>query len=236
MVSDENGYEISIVMACFNEEATIKEIIERVLSNPIVGELIIIDDASTDNSLKIVLGFDDSRITVLTNDKNRGKGFSISRGLNYASRTIVGIQDADLEYDPREYARIVEPIVSGRADVVYGSRFKGFGPVRVMYFWHYAANKILTLMSNIFTNLNLSDMETCYKFFRREVLNNLQLREKRFGIEPEITIKLASKNLRFYEVPITYDGRTYEQGKKIRLKDAIRAVFCIIFYGIQAKI
>jgi glycosyltransferase involved in cell wall biosynthesis len=240
---------VSIVIPVYNEKPTIDEILRRVQDTEIRKEVIVVDDCSTDGTRQILenmaarqanreaiapaqdggdaIGLQDLRFFFQT--PNQGKGAALRRGFAQATGDIVLVQDADLEYDPRDYPKLLEPIVDGRADVVYGSRFLG-GPQRVHYFWHYVANKVLTLLSDIFTNLKLTDMETCYKVFRREVLNGIELKSNRFGFEPEITAKVAKHNWRVYEVPITYAGRTYEEGKKITWKDGIQALWCIIRY------
>jgi len=228
---------ISVVIPCYNEEKTLEKCIERVLD--ISGELlnleiIIIDDCSTDGSLSIArdLVNKDSRITVMQHNKNQGKGAALQTGFKTASGDFIAIQDADLEYNPDDILRLLEPLVSNEADVVFGSRFLPHGPHRVLYFWHSLGNRFLTLISNMFTNLNLTDMEVCYKVFRREVLQNINLEEKRFGFEPEITAKVARLGCRIYEVGISYYGRTYEEGKKIGWRDGIRALWCIFKYNL----
>jgi glycosyltransferase involved in cell wall biosynthesis len=220
-------------MPCFNEEATVSEIIEAVLDSPLVGEIVAVDDASTDATPKILakLADDDPRIRLLVQPVNRGKGAALRRGFQEARLPYVIVQDADLEYDPSEYDVILEPLLNGAADVVYGSRFQGGHARRVLYFWHTVGNRLLTLTSNVFTNLNLTDMETCYKAFRLEALQQITIEEDRFGVEPEITAKVARAGLRVYEVGIGYRGRTYDEGKKIGWRDGIRAFFCIVAYS-----
>jgi glycosyltransferase involved in cell wall biosynthesis len=220
---------LSVVMPVFNEVRTIEEIVARVRSAPFEKEIVIIDDCSTDGTVDLLrkIANQSENIKVFYHDRNRGKGAALRTGFGQVSGDIVIIQDADLEYDPREYPRILEPILDGRADVVYGSRFLG-GPHRVMFFWHYVGNQFLTLLSNMLSNLNLTDMETCYKAFRKEVLKDLTLKSDRFGFEPEFTQKVARRKFRIYEVPISYSGRTYEEGKKINWKDGVAAIFSII--------
>jgi glycosyltransferase involved in cell wall biosynthesis len=226
----DNSMCLSIVMPCFNEEQFISECVNKVLASPFVGQLIIVDDGSTDGTRDLLRQLSDPRVEVYFNETNMGKGSSLAKGFKQATRPFVLVQDADLEYDPDEYGMLLAPLLKNKADVVFGSRFTGSGPHRVLYFWHYIANKFLTLLSNAFTNLNLTDMETCYKCFRLEVIQSIQLNEKRFGIEPEITSKISKGNWRVYEVGISYSGRTYDEGKKIGLKDAFRAVYCILKY------
>jgi glycosyltransferase involved in cell wall biosynthesis len=220
---------LSVVMPVFNEVRTLEEILARVQSAPFDKEIIVVDDYSTDGTVDVLKRIADQseNVRAFYHDRNRGKGAALRTGFGQVSGAIVIIQDADLEYDPREYPRMLEPILDGRADVVYGSRFLG-GPHRVMFFWHYAGNQFLTLLSNILSNLNLTDMETCYKAFRKEVLKDLTLKSDRFGFEPEFTLKVARRKFRIYEVPISYSGRTYEEGKKINWKDGIAAIFSII--------
>src|SRR5712692_7260763 len=240
---------VSVVIPVYNERAFIEEVLLRVQAVPIDKEIIVVDDKSTDGTRPLLEDLDraqseGAREVLVQNGKARlslenirfifqpqncGKGAALRRGFEVAIGDVVLVQDADLEYNPKDYGALLEPIIDDRADVVYGSRFLG-GPQRVHYFWHYAGNKFLTLLSDIFTNLKLSDMETCYKVFRREILQNIKLESIRFGFEPEITAKIAKHKWRIYEVPITYAGRTYEEGKKITWKDGIQALWCIIRY------
>ena len=220
---------LSVVMPVYNESKTIREIVRRVLDVPIEKEILIVDDGSTDGTREILRELDGKDgVRVFLQPVNQGKGAAVSVGFRYAEGDVVVVQDADLEYDPNEYPKLLGPIVDGHADVVYGSRFLGGGARRVLYFWHTVGNRFLTLASNMFTNLNLTDMETCYKMFRREVVQSMRIESRRFGIEPEITAKVARRGYRIFEVPISYYGRTYEEGKKIGLKDAINAFFCIL--------
>lgn len=218
-------------MPCFNEEATIRKIIDEVLASPWTAELIIVDDASTDGSAKLLDEVVDARVTVAHQPVNQGKGAALRRGFTLATAPYVVVQDADLEYDPAEYPVLVAPLLDDRADVVFGSRFVSSSARRVLYFWHYAGNRLLTLLSNMATNLNLSDMETCYKVFRREVIQSIDLEEDRFGFEPEVTAKVARMGCRVYEVSIGYHGRTYEEGKKIGWHDGLSALRCIVKYS-----
>ena len=224
---------ISIIIPCYNEENTIKIIIEKVLKfNLYEKEILVIDDCSTDRSREIIkkLALENSIIKYFFLDKNLGKGGALSKGFFEACGDIILTQDADLEYDPNDYPKLLKPFKDTDADVVYGSRFLGGDYVRLHFFWHYLANKLLTLVTNIVTNLNMSDMETGYKVFKSSVIKSIQIKEKSFGVEPEITVKLAKKKYVFYEVPISYKGRSYEEGKKITLKDAFVAFFCILKY------
>jgi len=226
--------QLSVVMPVYNERATLREVIGRVLAVPIDLELICVDDGSTDGSRELLneLAERNRRIRVFLQPKNMGKGAALRRGIQEAAGDFVIIQDADLEYDPLEYPGLLRPLIEGKADVVYGSRFLGGGPHRVLYFWHSVGNWILTLISNSLTNVNLSDMETCYKAFRREVIQAIPIEENRFGFEPEITVKVAKRGLRIYEVGISYWGRTYEEGKKIGWRDGFRALFCLLKYTV----
>ena len=221
---------LSVVMPCYNEVNTIETVVEQVLRSPWTSEIIIVDDGSVDGTRDLLEKFDDPRIRVFFQPVNQGKGAALRRGFAEATGEYVVVQDADLEYDPREFGELLVPLVDDRADVVYGSRFMGGGG-RVLYFWHSVGNKLLTTTSNVFTNLNLTDMETCYKVFRREVLQSFTLEENRFGIEPEITAKVAAGRWRVYEVAISYNGRTYEEGKKIGWRDGVRAFYCIVRYS-----
>jgi glycosyltransferase involved in cell wall biosynthesis len=221
---------LSVVMPCFNEIATIDEITKRVLDSPWVGELVIVDDGSTDGTRDRLAALDDPRVKVHLQPYNMGKGAALRKGFSEATMPYSIVQDADLEYDPDEYGTLLEPLLDGRADVVYGSRFQGGQAHRVLFFWHSMGNKLLTLLSNMATDLNLTDMETCYKAFRTEVIQSIPIEEDRFGFEPEITGKVAARRLRVYEVGISYSGRTYDEGKKIGWKDGVRALYCIIRY------
>jgi glycosyltransferase involved in cell wall biosynthesis len=226
---------LSVVMPVYNEVETIDRIVDRVRAVDLPKEILIVDDGSSDGTREKLAELERAPDTrVLYHDRNRGKGAALRTGFAAASGDVVLIQDADLEYDPQEYPKLLAPIADGKADVVFGSRFVGSEAKRVLYFWHYAGNRFLTLLSNMLTNLNLSDVETCYKAFRREVLEGISLREDRFGFEPEITAKVAKRGWRIYEVGISYAGRTYEEGKKIGWKDGVRAIWCILKYNLWA--
>ena len=228
---------LSVVIPVFNEASTVEGLLARVLAVDAEGvekEIVVVDDASSDGTPEVLAGLDGrDGVRVLTHEVNQGKGAALATGFAAATGDVVLIQDADLEYDPGEYPKLLQPILDGRADVVYGSRFAGSDAHRVLYFWHSVGNRFLTLLSNAFTNLNLSDMETCYKVFRREVLENLRIEEARFGFEPEITAKIAAGRWRVYEVGISYHGRTYEEGKKIGWKDGFQAIWCILKYNLK---
>jgi glycosyltransferase involved in cell wall biosynthesis len=229
---------LSVVIPCYNERTTIEPLIDAVLGAKFCEfEIIVVDDASTDGTIELLRRQIEPKVSrIIYSPQNRGKGAALSAGIASATGDIVIIQDADLEYDPSEYRKLVTPILTGQADVVYGSRFMGGDSHRVLYFWHFVGNKILTLLSNIFTNLNLSDMETCYKVFRREVIQQIQIEEERFGFEPEITAKIAQLRCRVYEVGISYAGRTYEEGKKIGWKDGVWAIWCIAKYNLRRSV
>ncbi len=222
---------LSVVVPCYNEEATILDLLDRVMASPWVAEIIVVDDGSTDRSRELLATCTDPRIRVILQPQNQGKGAALRTGFGHATSDYVIVQDADLEYSPEEFGVLLEPLESGVADVVYGSRFLGGRPHRVLYFWHSVGNKLLTLASNMFTDLNLTDMETCYKAFRREVIQSMEIEENRFGFEPEITAKVAARGCRVYEVGISYDGRTYADGKKIGWRDGVRAFVCIVKYS-----
>lgn len=228
---------LSIVIPCFNEVSTIENIIDAVIASPYPDkEIIVVDDCSTDGTtqkLKTVLGPSGKVHQIIFHDVNQGKGAALRTGIAHATGDVVIIQDADMEYDPNEYDLLVEPIAKNKADVVFGSRFLGGHAHRVLYFWHRVGNGFLTLLSNMFTNLNLTDMETCYKVFRREIIQSIKIEENRFGFEPEITAKVAKLHCRIYEVGISYYGRTYEEGKKIGWRDGFRALYCIIKYNLR---
>ena len=230
---------LSVIIPVYNEETTIEELLIAVYDSEIVTEVILVDDCSRDKSVQKILDIKAKllndkpsiKFELVQNKKNLGKGATLRKGFKIATSDVIIIQDADLEYDPKEYIKLIEPIAKGQADVVYGSRFIG-GTHRVLYFWHYMGNKALTLLSNMFSNLNLTDMETCYKMFRREILENIELKSNRFGFEPEFTAKISKANLRIYELPISYYGRTYDDGKKITWKDGVAAIYHIIRYNL----
>ncbi len=229
---------LSVIIAAYNERDTIEEVIRRIRAVTIDTEIVVVDDGSSDGTRDVLQRLrDQGKVDVLVlQPKNRGKGAAIRAGIAEVTGDAVIVQDADLEYDPAEYANLLEPIQQGKADVVYGSRFAGAGPHRVLYFWHYVGNRLLTMLSNMVTNLNLTDMETCYKMFRRSVLESIEIEEARFGIEPEITAKLALGGWRIYEVGISYSGRTYAEGKKIDWRDGVSALRCILKYGLWRRI
>jgi glycosyltransferase involved in cell wall biosynthesis len=226
---------LSVVMPVYNEQATLREVVSRVLAVPLEVELICVDDGSRDGSREILaeLQIDHPQIRVMLQPKNMGKGAALRRGIQEATGDYIIIQDADLEYDPSDYPALLGPLIEDKADVVYGSRFLGSGPHRVLYFWHSVGNSILTLISNALTNMNMTDMETCYKVFRREILQSIPIEEDRFGFEPEITVKISKRRLRVYEVGIGYWGRTYEEGKKIGWRDGFRALWCLLKYSLK---
>ena len=234
------GYVLSVVIPVYNERDTLPELLERVRTVPIRKEIVLVDDCSRDGTRELLQEYAKrdwndplNSVSVHFHEVNRGKGAAVTTGFGKATGHAVIIQDADLEYDPNEIPRLLQPIVEDRADVVFGSRFLGDQPHRVLYFWHYLGNKFLTLLSNCFTNLNLTDMETCYKLFRRDVIDEIapRLKQQRFGIEPEMTARVARRNLRVFEMSISYHGRTYAQGKKIGWKDGVKAIWCIVRYG-----
>ena len=229
---------VSVIIPVFNERLTLESLVDKVRQvdlSPLnlTMEIIVIDDCSLDGTLDVAQKLaGEGKIRLIRHDKNQGKGAALHTGFQKAQGEIILIQDADLEYEPEEYPRLLRPIVEGKADVVYGSRFVGGEPHRVLYFWHYIGNRFLTLLSNTLTNLNLSDMETCYKVFRTQVLRSIQLKEKRFGFEPEVTAKISRLGCKIYEVGISYTGRTYDEGKKINWKDGLRALWCIFKYAL----
>jgi glycosyltransferase involved in cell wall biosynthesis len=225
---------LSIVIPCFNERETILSLLEAVRDAPIASkEIILVDDGSTDGTRELLTSLKSDDLRVIFHQKNKGKGAALRTGFSAALGDICIVQDADMEYDPQEYPLVIGPILENKADVVFGSRFQGGRPHRVVYFWHRMGNALLTTLSNMLTDLNLSDMETCYKAFRREVIQSIDIKENRFGFEPEITAKVArNKKWRIYEVGISYYGRTYDQGKKIGWKDGVRAIYCILKYNL----
>ena len=228
---------VTIVVPVYNEVSTILTIIDSIQASPVwdylENEIIVVDDSSTDGTREKLMGIENTNLVkVLYHEINQGKGAALRTGFDNSTGDIVLIQDADLEYDPQEYHTLLDPILKDKADVVYGSRFLGIGPHRVLFFWHYVGNKWLTTFSNVFTNINLTDMETCYKVFKKEVIESLKIKENRFGVEPEITAKVARGGWRIYEVGISYHGRDYSQGKKIGWKDGLRAFYVILKYGL----
>ena len=235
-MSNQERAKVTVIMPAFNEEKTILEICNRVLQQGGVAQLIIVDDCSKDKTFDLANSIPDARVEVLRHERNQGKGAAIRTAQSSVRFPITLIQDADLEYDPAQYPKLVSPIVNGYADVVYGSRFQTGEMRRVLYFWHYVGNKFLTILSNAFSNINLSDMETCYKVMRSDYFKRLKIQESRFGFEPELTAKLAGMRARFYEVSISYYGRTYEEGKKIGAKDGFRAIFCIVKYNLWSRV
>ena len=232
---------LSVVVPVYNEEATLAEVVQRISAVPIRKEIVLVDDCSADGSRDVLVRLrdrfqndPDNRVVAVFHDRNRGKGAALRTGFSKVSGDVVIVQDADLEYDPGEYPRLLQPIIEGQCDVVFGSRFLGNYAHRVLYFWHYLGNRLLTTLSNCSTNLNLTDMETCYKVLTREVLADVlpTLRQDRFGFEPEITAKIARRGYRVYELAVSYSGRTYEEGKKIGWRDGVQAVWCIVRYGL----
>ena len=222
---------LSVVIPCYNESATVEAVVDQVLASPYTAEVVIVDDGSTDGTREILARLSHPGVRVLLQAHNQGKGAALRRGFAEATADYVVVQDADLEYDPGEFAALVQPLADGLADVVYGSRFISSRPHRVLYYWHSVGNRFLTTLSNMFTNLNLTDMETCYKVFRREVIQSVVVEEDRFGFEPEVTAKVARAGWRVYEVGISYNGRTYAEGKKIGWRDGVRAVWCILKFS-----
>lgn len=227
---------VSIVIPVYNEIATIEQVLDRVHMAPTSGltkEIVIVDDASSDGTAEYLRTISDQEVTCLFHAQNRGKGAALRTGFARATGDVIIVQDADLEYDPDEYPKLLRPIIAGRADVVLSSRFRGGDEHRVLYFWHSVANKLLTLLSNMLSNLNLTDIESCYKVFRRDILRQIDIEEERFGVEPEIVAKVARLRCRIFEVGVSYAGRTYEQGKKITWKDGLRALWCIVKYSLR---
>lgn len=222
---------LSVVIPVYNERTTLPALLDKVLAAPYDKELLVVDDYSTDGTRDLLQNYSHPQVRIFYHEVNKGKGAAIRTAIQHATGDVVLIQDADLEYDPQEYPKLIDPIERDLADVVYGSRFLG-GPHRVLFFWHYLGNQFLTTVSNMMTNLNLSDMETCYKAFRREVIQSIPLRSNRFGFEPEVTAKIARRGVRVYETPISYHGRTYAEGKKIGWKDGVVALWTIVRYAI----
>ena len=233
MSIDPSNFTLSIIIPCYNEINTISDLIKKVKSSTIKSkEIIIIDNCSNDGTREFLNNLKDESLTIVLNKRNIGKGGSLAKGFALASGNITLVQDADLEYDPSEYEKLIDPILNDQADVVYGSRFMGEAPHRVLYFWHRVGNGFLTLLSNILTDINLTDMETCYKVFRTSIIKSINIKERGFGVEPEITAKIARLNCRIYEVGISYFGRTYEEGKKVGWKDGLVAIWCIFKYNL----
>jgi glycosyltransferase involved in cell wall biosynthesis len=235
-VTDPHSLRLTVIMPVYNEAATVETAIQRVWRVPLDLELICVDDGSSDGTIDVLgrLEADGVIDRLIVHEHNRGKGAAVRSGIRAATGDIIVVQDADLEYDPLELPMLIQPILDGQADAVFGSRFLG-GPHRVLYFWHSVGNGLLTLLSNMFTDLNLTDMETCYKVFRRDIIQSIDIRESRFGFEPEITAKIAKKRVRIFEVGISYYGRTYEEGKKIGWKDGVKAVWCIVKYNLFSR-
>jgi len=224
---------LSVIIPAYNEAATIAQVIDRVAATPQDTEIIVVDDGSSDDTQSVLKEFEaQGKIRSIVHDRNQGKGAALRTGIAAATGDAVVVQDADLEYDPKEYGKLLKPIEDGKADVVFGSRFLGGESHRVLYFWHSVGNRFLTLISNMFSNINLTDMETGYKMFRRELIQSITIEESRFGFEPEITAKVAGRGARIYEVGIAYDGRTYEEGKKVGWRDGVRAIWCVIKYNV----
>lgn len=233
-LQEDAGVDLSVIIPVYNEVGTLDEIMLAVAGISVEKEIILVDDGSTDGSRQKLQQFENrAGVKVLYHDGNQGKGAAIRTGIAVAEKDLVIIQDADLEYDPREIRALMQPILDDKADVVYGSRFLGGAPHRVLYFWHSVGNRLLTLLSNMLSDLNLTDMETCYKLFRREVIQSIEIEESRFGVEPEITAKIAKGPWRIYEMGISYSGRTYDEGKKVGWRDGLRAVWCILKYNLR---